>query len=480
MRRSLIWIAAASLALVSTAGSAADVEETLRQMQQRMAEMEARLDATTDELEAANERVEQQQELIHNAGLAEPQGSSSGLASFLETIEIGGWVAASYFYNFNDPSGNNLGGVEPNNDGGNIQGGFFNGNAGGNVGECVGGCYPFHPDSNSFSLDQLWFEIERAVNEENRAGFRADIVLGKTAGLLSGDYGAGDGLSGNDLELYQGYVQYLAPVGPGIHFKMGKFGTPIGAEVAASPYNFNITRGNVYTVFQPITHTGLSASIETDNGASFLVGVVNETRSFPARDIDVNDQKALIWSLAWAGDTVGASFNGAYGSSDAATGVRNTSNETEVIYDVILSWDPSEKFSGYVNFDYRHTDNNDRTLGGDQDERGYGIAAAGRYAITDRLGLAFRGEWIDLKFKNQFQATPSSFADNQKLKYWGLTTTADYSLTENLVVRSELRYDNYAQSSNGAREFSRPFIDGNDPLDEKDQFVAGVEVIYNF
>jgi hypothetical protein len=422
MRRSLIWIAAASLALVSTAGSAADVEETLQLMQQRMNELEARLDATTDDLEAANERVEQQNELITSSGLAEARGSDSSLGSFADSIEIGGWVAASWFWNFNHPDGGNLGGANAGTTG------------------TFGGSYPFHPDSNSFSLDQLWFEIERPVSEENRAGFRADLVWGKTGGLLSDDTGSDTGLSGDDFDLYQAYVQYLAPVGPGIHFKAGKFQTIIGAEVAQSPYNFNITRGQVYQLFQPFTHTGILGTVEGEMGTSFTVGLVNETRSFPARDIDVNNNKALLWSLAWSGDTVGASFNGAWGDSSAPTNGANRSGDKEQIYDVILNWDPTEDFSSYINFDYRISEVDGPTgLGApNADQEGYGIAAAGRYAVTDRLGLALRGEYVDLKFDN---AEPQNGGDNVNLRYWGVTSTADFALTEALTVRAEVRQE---------------------------------------
>ena len=53
------------------------------------------------------------------------------------------------------------------------------------------------------------------MDESNRAGFRADIAFGKTASVLGNSQGtADDGLSldETDLEVYQAYVQYLAPI----------------------------------------------------------------------------------------------------------------------------------------------------------------------------------------------------------------------------------------------------------------------------
>ena len=52
-------------------------------------------------------------------------------------------------------------------------------------------------------------------------------------------------------------MQYLAPIGDGVTFKVGKFATPIGNEVAQTVYNWNITRGNVYNLLEPIDHIGI-------------------------------------------------------------------------------------------------------------------------------------------------------------------------------------------------------------------------------
>lgn len=464
---------AAALWLAPAATMADEVNEQLKQMQDRMTQLEDRLAAAADSLEAANQRADQQAQLIERAGLNGAPTASSGLASFLESIEIGGWIAGSYFYNFDKPDGRDQGG--------------FNGGPASNAASAF---YPFHPDSNTFQLDQLWLEVERSVNEENRAGFRADFVYGKLGDILNN--GVSDGISGSDedFHLYQGYVQYLAPVGNGIHFKFGKFATLIGAEVAQTTHNFNITRGNVYNLFQPITHTGILASTDFGEGLSATVGFVNETRS--ATDVDTNKNKALLWSLGWSGETVGLSFNGTYGDADsgqalvtgsAATG-DTRAKDKETIYDVILSWNPNEMFSGYINADYIESENSNPvaglgTLTGEYD--GYGIAVAGRYALTERLGAALRGEWVDLNLDR------AAVADAD-VRIWGVTGTLDYALTNALKLRTELRWDVANQSDSSFRKVfldspnpatSRGTFGGGIPVEE-DQLTAGVEVVYSF
>ena len=275
----------------------AQVQDQLQQMQQRMQQMEDKLQATNDQLDSANARVDEQSQLIEQSGLAETRGSTNGLPGILGELTIGGWVAASYFYNINDPNDadddalhrvhrrlgrqrgshlRNTPGLEGTNQG--INGRF----------------YPFHPDHNSFALDQVWFEIERPVSEEHRGGFRFDPAYGKTASVINGFGGPEQPRRQRDdssIYISQGYVQYLAPVGDGIHFKMGKFDTLLGVEVAQTVYNWNITRGSVYNLLEPIDHIGILASYAFgDSGFDIALGGVN---GFMPDDPDRNDDEVV-------------------------------------------------------------------------------------------------------------------------------------------------------------------------------------------
>ncbi len=77
-----IAITAAGLLLFSQFAQASEVEAELRQMQERIAQLEGQLGNETDSL------------------LEEESGSY--LSSLIENTDLGGFVAASYNYNFND------------------------------------------------------------------------------------------------------------------------------------------------------------------------------------------------------------------------------------------------------------------------------------------------------------------------------------------------------------------------------------------
>jgi hypothetical protein len=364
-----------------------------------------------------------------------------------------------------------------------------------------GAFYPFHGDHNSFEVDQLWFELERPVSEDARAGFRADIVFGKTADVLGDSAGTiddGSSLDETDMEVYQAYAQYLAPLGDGVTFKFGKVATYIGAEVAPTVYNLNITRGNNYNLLQPINLVGFLAETKLGEYVDVGVGVVNETSSDV--DIDLNNDKAATWHIGVTGEELSASFNGIYGSSnsinlgkgftsDGITPIGALEADKDIIYDLIVRWDPFDWFSWYVNGNYRETDV--EQLGGidapNGDFTAWGVSTAGRFAITDKLGFALRGEYTKdadsfysaLPFTGATVVMPirdfTGVALGDETEIWGLTGTLDYALTDQLKVRTELRYD-LADVEDGDSDV---FIDEDDDSQE-DQLVAGVEVIYSF
>ncbi len=395
---------------------AADVDARFAAMQARIEQLEQKLAAQGAELAEAKSA----------APVASPTPDvAAEPPSFFDTVNVSGFVAASYFYNFNNPDGDSLGGSNAPVD-------------------------LLHPDSNSFSLDQVWLTLSRDASEEQRAGFKADFVYGKTASLLSVDNVDGD--AGNDFDLYQGYVTYLAPVGEGVTITAGKFATLIGAEVAQANGNWNITRGNIYNYLQPINHTGILASTPI-GPVSATFGFVDETRAFPATNTDKNNNKALLFGLGASGETVSGSFAGTWGRAPGGA----NEDDKEVILDFIARWTPNDTISTYVNFDYIGVENSASPLA---EFDGIGVSGAARFALTDTTGLAGRVEYMNLDFD-----AGSDFG------IWGLTGTVDHKLTGALTLRGEVRYD--ALTESGTLYF------GDDGAgDDDSQVTAGVEVIY--
>jgi hypothetical protein len=57
-------------------------------------------------------------------------------------------------------------------------------------------------------------------------------------------------------DLQEAYVSFLLPLGDGLIVKGGKFVTLLGYEVIESPNNLNFSRGYLFALAIPLTHTG--------------------------------------------------------------------------------------------------------------------------------------------------------------------------------------------------------------------------------
>lgn len=437
-----VWVGIAIGLLVAPQLAAADddaVAEQLQRMNDRLSELEDRLQATNDELDSAHERVAEQEKVLRDNGLDEEESKSS-ISSFLEATSFSGWVATSYTYNFAN-SGND-----------------------GIVGQ--NRQLPFHSDSNAFAMNQLWFEIDKPVNEEGRAGFHADILFGRDAEVLGGN----GGFNGNDgIEVFTAYVSYLAPIGEnGIRLDAGELPTLIGAEVVQAPYNFNITRGNLWGV-QPVTNTGVLASTTMENGLGLAIGALNDV--YTDNDFDTDNNKTVTGQLSYGQEYYSAAVSMNYGSpasNDAGVLTNDESDKTGIL-DFLVTADPSDDLSMWINFDWVFAD--DHTGGPNKNWNIIGVAAAGRYQVLENTGFALRGEFVDFDDTGGFGK--SGKRDGE---LWSITGTLDQEITENLIGRLEGRFD-FAHARGGKDNF---FKNSNGGITRENQHVVLAELIYNF
>ncbi len=421
--RSTMTIAAAVVAgifLAAPMATADAVQEQLRLMDQRLAEMEDRLQATSEELRSAKATVEEQQSVLSSAGFVsdDDRGNRSGISNFLTVVDFSGWVATSYNHRLLDNHDQNQ-----------------------------NTSFALHPDANTFALDQVWFEIDKAPSEESRAGFHVDLNWGK----------ANNNLSGENDNLYSAYVSYLADVGNGVQVDMGILPTLLGAEVAQQNANFNITRGMVWGL-QPITHTGVILSTELGGGLSGAFGVVNDV--FSDTSSDVSRSKSYTGQLAYSGDSMMAAVSYIVGS-DTGQGCTDDgiSDCNTAILDFLLTADPSDSVSMWVNLDWV-SQNGDKT----SNTHTVGVAAATRIAINDRAGIAGRIEFVAADIDGLNEVHNGS-----------LTVTSDCALTDNLTARAEARWDRNFKGGGG-------FPSGKDSgQNNRDDVLALVlELLYSF
>jgi hypothetical protein len=502
--RILVAAAAVALALPQFAMAEDDIEQQLRLMDERMSQMEGQLQATQDELDASKVTVDRQQELIEKAGLE--REAQSGLSKFLSETQFSGNVAASWNYNFNNPNDRSQTFPEDSEKGPPPNGTFSP--AGSPKSPTVGGINagalgltaPFHSNHNTFQLDQFFLSMMKPATNESRGGWGVDLAWGSSADFqgipfAEGSFDAGntDLASGDLPHLFQAYVEYLAPLGPGLAISMGRKKTYIGAESFRADENLNITRGFVWAM-QPVNHTGIWGDMEFENGLVFGLGGTN---GYDNSMKDFDNEKSFIGKLGWQGEKFGAVVNGFYGGDinqhplfglvDSIQGGSVTSegadSDSISLIDTVFSWTPSDRFTTWVNFDWYRADNSANPDVSSM--RIYALAVAGRFGITERTGFALRYEFMYLEdhpFIFESDGVDDGGSGTQDANFWSITGTLDHALTDNLTVRAEVRYD-WSGSQESPDNFfatSQVEADDDDYFTKRDQVLGVVQMLYSF
>src|SRR5207248_9343949 len=79
------------------------------------------------------------------------------------------------------------------------------------------------------------------------------------------------------FDLQQAFASYIAPLGSGLRFDVGKYVTHLGYEVIEGydGYNDNYSRSILFGYAIPFTHTGVKASYAFNSKIAGMVEVVN-------------------------------------------------------------------------------------------------------------------------------------------------------------------------------------------------------------
>jgi hypothetical protein len=353
-------------------------------------------------------------------------------------IKLGGGIATSYMYDFNDPQSDQA------------------------------SLRAFDRDSNSMVLDLFQLEISRAPGEDG-VGFVTKVNFGKTAERMAADWD-GDGTVGNvaeeqnSVELEEAYITYNFPGLPELQVKAGKFVTLLGAEVIESWRNPNISRSLQYTFAIPIGHTGALASYAISEMASVTLGIVNGWDNV----VDSNDGKSVTGNFTITPvEQFALSINGIYGAEQPDRG-----DSKRGVADIIATIKPVENFAIILNYDYGNE--SDLEVGGHEEWNAFsGILA---YDLPDvfavPVGFALRGEYFDDSDGTRLP-TPSGDGYGDSQTAWEVTTTLKVVLAEGLMFRTEYRYDSAKNEL-----FEKDPVGADDTQD--DQHTIAAELSYVF
>jgi len=369
------------------------------------------------------------------------QADLTALNKWLKDIKLSGFVDAAYTQNFNNPK-------NPQN----------------NVDRS------FDTQSNSFIFNMAELMLERVSTADSVAGFRLKLGAGKDAGVLFASENWSGSVTGapatvTNFDVVEGYVEFLAPLGRGLDFKIGKFATLAGYEVIEAKDDWNYSRSVLFTYAIPLTHTGIRATYSFIDQLSVTAGIVNGWNVV----LDNNASKTLEFQVnATPFDWLSALVTAYYGAEQPA----NNSAKRAVIDGVAtVTW---KDLKVGLNYDWGE----DR--GGGvfppvpvRDDVWSGGALYLRYQMTRWFAPTLRLE----TFKDSKGGMTGFTVANQGVTPVGGVTlnegtlSTDIKINDNLMFRLEYRHDHADKHI---------FLRNEDLKGKKEQDTLAGEVIFQF
>ncbi|HTD82433.1 MAG TPA: outer membrane beta-barrel protein, partial [Gemmatimonadaceae bacterium] len=229
----------------------------------------------------------------------------------------------------------------------------------------------FDFNDNSFNLDVAEVVVQIAPSKPNDAGFRVDIDAGNSIPQIS----KSQDQTVAQFDLQQVFASYIAPLGSGLRFDVGKYVTHLGYEVIEGydGYNDNYSRSILFGYAIPFTHTGVKASYAFSSKVAGMVEVVNgwdlvhdnnHSKSVGAQ-ITLTPVAPLSVLLNWIGGPE----------------LANDNHTKRNVFDLVATFKPTSSLTLGVNGDYGSEDGTSRVNPG-SDAKWKGIAGYATLALT--------------------------------------------------------------------------------------------------
>ena len=307
----------------------------------------------------------------------------------------------------------------------------------------------FDQRANTFSADLAELVVQKAIAKPGEAGFRIDLTAGTFAGLTQS---AGLRI-GDNADLQQAFVSYIAPVGTGLRFDAGKFVTHMGYELIEGydGYNDNYSRSLLFNYAIPLAHTGIKASYSPSPRVGLMAMVVNGWDNA----IDNNASKSIGAQLMLKpADPVSLYVNYIGGPENA-----DDNGSIRHVVDLIGTVVVNPMLSLGVNADFG-TESGTSTVTSGKDAKWSGFAGYAKISTSGPFSLGLRAE----TFKDE-GGTRLLIGEARVNEF---TITPTFKFGSNFVVRPELRYDT---------SDSEPFFDDRG-FAKKNQATVGINALW--
>ena len=138
----------------------------------------------------------------------------------------------------------------------------------------------FYDFDEGYTFNVAEFSLKKDPSEKYPLGYGLVITAGLDSqknhsfGIFRDEEDAFPFRNTEKFDLQEAYVSGLVPLGSGLTLKAGKFVTLLGYEVIESPNNLNFSRGYLFGLAIPLTHTGGLASYAFTDWFNMTAGLV--------------------------------------------------------------------------------------------------------------------------------------------------------------------------------------------------------------
>src|SRR6267378_3989373 len=243
----------ATTASAPAASSPVDLDRRVEELEKELVELRSEMAARKQTEEAAAATPAPATATIPQDKAADKGPEKVTVASLLGPTSVSGFVDGYYQVNFNHPFGGN-------------------GTASGGP-----GFRAFDFRDKTISLNMVELILDKAPDASGpagRTGYHVSLGFGDAMNTVNSAENPAVG-RGFAQYLKEAYFSYLAPLGKGLQVDVGKFVTPMGAEVIESKDNWNYSRGLLFTYAIPFYHFGARAKYTFNDKYNVTGFVVN-------------------------------------------------------------------------------------------------------------------------------------------------------------------------------------------------------------
>ena len=370
-----------------------DVDQRISDLQKQVEELRAELAALKPKpADAAPVSVPANNVAPSAAPVPAAPNPLAGISSVLGGATISGLVDGYYGYNSNHPVAGT-------------------------------GTTPFSVTNSQFSLNLIELVLDKTPDKDSPLGYHVGLGWGQAMDAVNNadPYASTSSWTKSAQFLKEGYMSYLAPVGKGLQVDVGKFVTPMGAEVIESNANWNYSRSLLFYYAIPYYHFGMRAKYTFNDKVNLTGFVVNGWNNI----IDNNTGKTGGFSLGFnATKKLSITENYFFGPEQT-----KDNGDFRHITDTVIAYTATPKLSLQANVDYgRET----KWLATNHSADWSGVAGYVRYAFTPKVALAGRYEYFN-DHDGWATATPQHMQE--------VTATVERKIATHMISRLEYRYD---------------------------------------